>query len=57
MKMSSRRAALEGGSVTQHRPQHIDPPTRQGDQGLGVPLAFGSLAVVEGPRLRIQDSA
>src|SRR3712207_9480220 len=52
MKMSSRRAGLEGGSVTQHRPYDVDPPACQGDQGLGMPLAFGSLALVEGPGLR-----
>ena len=28
MKMSSRRAALKHGSVTQHRPQYVHPPTR-----------------------------
>ena len=43
MKMSRCRAALKRGFVTQHRPKYIDPPTRQGNQGLGVPLAFGSL--------------
>ena len=52
MKMSSRRSGLEGGSVTQHRPQDVHPPACQGDQGLGMPLAFGSLALVEGPGLR-----
>jgi hypothetical protein len=52
MKMSSRRAGLEGGSVTQHRPQYVDPPTRQSDESLSMPLAFGSLAVVEDPGLR-----
>jgi hypothetical protein len=52
MKMSSRRAALKGGSVTQHRPQHVDPPTRQSDESLGVPLALSPLAIVESPGLR-----
>jgi hypothetical protein len=47
MKMSSCRATLEGGSVTQHRPQYVDPPARQSDEGLSVPLAFGPLALVE----------
>src|SRR5215212_5051981 len=28
MKMSSRRAALKRGSVTQHRPEDVDPPPR-----------------------------
>ena len=51
MKMSSRRAALERGSITQHCPQYIDPPPRQSDEGLCVPLAFGSLAIVEGSGL------
>src|SRR5215207_5242649 len=49
MKMSSRRASFVGGSVTQHRPHNIDPPTRQGDESLGVPLTLGPLAIVEGP--------
>jgi hypothetical protein len=48
MKMSSRRAALKGGPVTQHCPQNIDPPTRQRDESLGVPLALGPLAIIEG---------
>jgi hypothetical protein len=52
MKMSSRRAVLKRGSVAQHRPHHIDPPTRQGDESLSVPLALGPLAIVESPRLR-----
>jgi hypothetical protein len=51
MKMSSRRALLELGSVTQHRPHDVDPPTRQGDEGLRVSVALGPLAIVEGPRL------
>jgi hypothetical protein len=49
MKMSSRGAVLKGGSITQHRPHDVDPPTRQSDEGLGVPLALGPLALVEGP--------
>src|SRR5215217_6962829 len=52
MKMSSRRAGLECGSVTQHRPQNIDPSSSERNQGLGMPLAFGPLALVEGPGLR-----
>src|SRR5215211_398657 len=52
MKMSSRRAGLEGGSVAQHRPQHVDPPTSEGDHCLGVPLALSPLTVVESPGLR-----
>ena len=53
MKMSSpAEEGLEGGSVAQHRPQDVDPPSRQRDQGLGVPLALTSLAVVEGPGVR-----
>src|SRR5215213_9800915 len=31
--MSSRRASLKRSPVTQHRPENIDPPTRQGNQG------------------------
>jgi hypothetical protein len=49
MKMSSCRATLDGGSVTQHRPQYVDPPARQGDQSLSVPLAFSSLAIRRRP--------
>jgi hypothetical protein len=41
MKMSSRRALLELGSVAQHRPYDVDPPTRQGDEGLRVSLVLG----------------
>jgi hypothetical protein len=51
-KMSSRRSGLERGSVTQHRPEDVDPPTRQGDESLSVPLALCPLAIVEGPGLR-----
>src|SRR5918999_3946419 len=51
MKLSSRGSGLEGGPVSQHRPEDVHPPPRQGDHGLGVPLAFAPLAVVEGPRL------
>ena len=51
MKMSSRRACLEGGSVAQHCPHHVDPPAGERAQGLRVPLALGSLAVVEGSGL------
>jgi hypothetical protein len=36
MKMSSCRRSLEGGLVAQHRPQGVDPPASQRDQGLGV---------------------
>jgi hypothetical protein len=50
MKMSSpERRRFEGCSVAQHRPQDVDATARQGDQGLGVPLALRSLAVVESP--------
>jgi hypothetical protein len=52
MKMSSRRSGLECGSVAQHRPHHVDPPTRQRDEGLGVPLALCPLSIVEGSGLR-----
>jgi hypothetical protein len=52
MKMSSCRPGLEGGPVAQHRPQHVDPPASESDEGLGVPLALGPLALVEGPGLR-----
>ena len=52
MNMSSRRAALERGSVAQHRPQDVDSPASERNQSLGVPLAFAPLAVVEGSGLR-----
>src|SRR5215204_6805351 len=52
MKMSSRGAALKRASVTQHCPQYIDPPLRQSDESLSVPLALSPLAIVEGPGLR-----
>src|SRR3954447_18101758 len=51
MKMSSRRTVLERGSVTQHRPQDVDPPAGEGDQGLSVLFAFSPLAIVESPGL------
>ena len=47
MKMSSCGSGLEGDLVTQHRPEDVDPPTGQSDQGLGVLLALPSPAVVE----------
>src|SRR4051794_39408333 len=52
IKMSSRRAGLERGSVAQHGPQDVDPPTRQRDQGLGVSLALCPLSIIEGSGLR-----
>src|SRR5215211_331455 len=52
MKMSRRRSTLEGGSVTQHRPQDVNPPPGEGDQWLDVPFAFGPLPIVEGSGLR-----
>ena len=52
MKRSSRRAALERGSVAQHRPQDVDSPASERNQSLGVPLAFAPLAVVEGSGFR-----
>src|SRR5215207_1315897 len=52
MKMSSCGSGLEGGLVTQHRPQDVNPATGQRDQGLGVLLALPSLAVVEGSGVR-----
>ena len=52
MNMSSRRAALERGSVAQHRPQDVDSPASERNQSLGVPLAFAPVAVVEGSGLR-----
>src|SRR5215207_2075 len=52
MKMSSpNRRRFEGSPVAQHRPQDVDPPAGEGDQGLSVFLAFPPLAVVEGSRL------
>ena len=52
MKMSSLERRFEGSTVTQHRPQDVDPPSRQRDQSLGVLLALSSLALVEGPGVR-----
>jgi hypothetical protein len=48
MKMSSPERRFEGSSVTQHRPQDVDPATSQSDQSLGVPFALPPLALVEG---------
>jgi hypothetical protein len=52
MKMSSRRAGFEGGSITEHRPDYVHPPTGERDECLNVPLALGPLSVVESPGLR-----
>src|SRR5215208_316661 len=53
MKMSSpERRRFEGRSVAQHRPQNVDPPAGQCNQGLSVPLALSSLAAIEGSGLR-----
>src|SRR5215210_2691576 len=53
MKMSSpERRRLKSRSVAQHRPQDVDPSSGERDEGLGVPLALGPLAVVEGPGVR-----
>ena len=52
MNMSSRRAALERGSVAQHRPQDVDSPASERNHSLGMPLAFAPLAVVEGSGFR-----
>jgi hypothetical protein len=49
MKLSSGDRGSELGSVPQHRPQDVDAAARQGDYGLLVPLALGSLTIVEGP--------
>src|SRR5918999_935098 len=47
MKMSSRRWSFERGPVAQHRPQDVDPPPRQRDEGLGMPLTLSPFAIVE----------
>jgi hypothetical protein len=52
MKTPIRKARLERGAVTQHRPQYVDPPTRQGNQSLSVPFALGPLAVVNVPNYK-----
>jgi hypothetical protein len=52
MKMTSRRWNFERSPVAQHRPQYIDPSPGQSDEGLGVPLAFRFLAIVEGAGAR-----
>jgi hypothetical protein len=57
MKMSSCRAALERGPVTQHRPHDVKPPAGEGNQGLGVPLAFSSLAILERSGLQLTPQA
>src|SRR5215207_1134593 len=51
MKMSSRRWSIERGPIAHHRPQYVDPPARQGNESLSVPLAFSPFAIVEGPGL------
>jgi hypothetical protein len=38
-----------GVVVAEHGPEHVDPPSGEGEHSLGVALAFGSLAVIEGP--------
>ena len=52
MTLSSRRGCSCGpvdGVVAQHRPQDVEASAGQGDDGLGVGFAFGSLAVVVRP--------
>lgn len=56
MMVSSRRGGdgvggrLVGAVAAQHRPQHVEAATGEGDQGGLGPLALGSFAVVVGPR-------
>lgn len=45
-----RRSGLVGLSVAEDRVEHVDLASGQGDEGLVAAFAFGSLAVVEGPR-------
>ena len=40
---------LVGLVIAEHGPEHVDPSAGQGEYGLGVPLALGAFAVVEGP--------
>ena len=49
MKMSSRRRSLVCSPISQHCPQDIDPPSGEGDHGLGVPLALSPFAIIIGP--------
>ena len=52
MTLSSRRdcsCGPVGGVVAQHGPQDVEASAGQGEDGLGVGFAFGSLAVVVGP--------
>src|SRR5215212_9397172 len=46
MKMSSRRRSLVCSPISQHRPQDVDPPSGEGDHGLGVPLALSPFAII-----------
>ena len=60
MTLSSRRGCsrgLVGGVVAEHGPQNVEASAGQGDDGLGVGLALGSLAVVvdASDRVRIAD--
>ena len=54
MPLSSRAMiGIVGLIVCKHGPEHVDALAREGDEGLGVVLAFAPLAVVVGPALRV----
>ena len=44
------RLFLVGLVVAEHGPEHVDASSGEGEDGLGVPLALGSFAVVVGLR-------
>src|SRR5579875_2164445 len=50
-------AGLVGLVVAEHGPQDVDAAAGQGQDGLGVLFALGSLAVIEGPGLLAASDA
>ena len=50
-------AELVGAAIAEHRPQDVDAPTRQSDEGLVVALALVPLALVAGAARRLVERA
>src|SRR5947209_9455416 len=44
-------------TVSEHRPEHVDPPSRQRDYRLVVSLAFSPLAQIESPAGSVKGDA
>ena len=53
----SGRPELVRLAIAEHGPEHVDPPAREGNQRLVVPLALTALALVEGAAGRTVERA